>query len=467
MVKTWEAGLITLSLGVAASIIFYVYYSSGQPKIQVPSQPETAPAKSNKKKKKKKTKNKQKTIPKEEELDRIVAEINGTATPIAAVGPKDVEKTENSNKEPTKPKEKQISSKISKKLEEEIRAAVNVSLASIHETGIANGSREEKVLNCLEQIEDPTTLGPELRFLIAQWCHTVYCTLTAQSSVQNLLRLSLVKTYLLPAWETLEAERCSLTGEEKVRFLALKLDIACRLHQPEKMIQAYHAAVSSMSDSIPSEDKLVLYASAAIMGRPDEVKRIGKQLAAKELEMLHTASMRESSMIDYGALYHLSVRLAEVGRGLGFEVKYEWKAYRVIRAVYRLRKGAGVAPLRPGVGEEWTEQECSENVQLIRTGAIAHYLNPGPVKIPITGFGGPNEMVLFGYVDVTDGTEQVRHTDFYTLKRSSKNKNLWTGKELVTMHALTGPRAGSKVAEGILDVEFTTEPDPDASWKLL
>ncbi|GJQ11319.1 hypothetical protein GpartN1_g3110.t1 [Galdieria partita] len=473
--RNWEAGVIALSISIAASIALYVYYSR-QTAFEKPAQSEEVPAKTQKKKKKRKGKNKHKVIHGEdEELDRIIAEINGSSTLPGTDDLRANQTPKGTLNEDLQDKNEERKSKIQvNKFEEDLRAAVNVSLTSIHDTGVANGPREERVLASLNQIVDPCSLDTSTRFLIAQWCHTVYCTLTTQSSVQELsaeeverLRASLEKTYLQPAWNILKANNDSLSAEDKTRFLALQLEISCRLHDPELMIQSYNAAIAAMSDSSSPQDKLVLYASAAIIGNPEEVKRVGRQLASKELEILHTASMRESSMIDYGALYHLSVRLAEVGKSLGFEVKYEWKAYKVSKAFYRLRKGAGVAPLRPGVGEEWTEQERNEDAQLIRTGAIAHYVNPGPVKIPITGFGGRHEMVLFGYVDVTDGTEQVRHTDFYTLKRNSKDASLWVGKELVTMHALTGSRAGSKVAEGILDVQLYMQPDPDASWKVL
>ncbi|EME29563.1 uncharacterized protein Gasu_30020 [Galdieria sulphuraria] len=473
--RNWEAGVIALSIGVAASIALYLYYSR-QLTIEKPVKSEEVPTKSQKKKKKRKQKNKHKVNHNEdEELDRIIAEINGSSTL-----PETDKLRANLTPESTSNEELQdkVNSRKSKtqanKFEEDLRAAVNVSLASVHDTGVANGPREERVLASLNQITDWHLLDAATRFLIAQWCHTVYCTLTTQSSVQEMsaeevesFRTSLEKTYLQPAWDILNTKNNSLNAEDRTRFAALQLEISCRLHSPELMIQAYNAAIGAMSDSVSPQDRLVLYASAAIIGNPEEVKRVGKQLASKELEILHTASMRESSMIDYGALYHLSVRLAEVGKNLGFEIKYEWKAYKVTKAIYRLRKGAGVAPLRPGVGEEWNEQERNEDAQLIRTGAIVHYVNPGPVKIPITGFGGRHEMVLFGYVDVTDGTEQVRHTDFYTLKRSSKDSSLWVGKELVTMHALTGARAGSKVAEGILDVQLYMQPDPEASWKVL
>ncbi|KAK4524321.1 hypothetical protein GAYE_SCF03G2220 [Galdieria yellowstonensis] len=472
--RNWEAGIIALSISVAASIAVFLYYSK-QTSFEKPPEPEQVPVKTQKKKKKKKGKNKHKVNHEEDkELDRIIAEINGTSTSPASNATQNLKSTGTSNQGFQDKLDSQESKSRTNRVEEDLRAAINVSLTSIHDTGVANGPREEKVLTTLNQIGDKHLLDSSTRFLIAQWCHTVYCTLTTQSSVQEMsaeevegFRESLVKTYLQPAWDILNSSKDGLSAEDNARFLALQLEVSCRLHDPDLMIQAYNAALGAMSNSSSAQDKLVLYASAAIIGNPEEVKRVGKQLASKELEILHTASMRESSMIDYGALYHLSVRLAEVGKNLGFEIRYEWKAYKVTKALYRLRKGAGVAPLRPEVGEEWTEQERNEDAQLIRTGAIAHYVNPGPVKIPITGFGGRHEMVLFGYVDVTDGTEQVRHTDFYTLKRSSKDSSLWVGKELVTMHALTGSRAGSKVAEGILDVQFYTQPAPEASWKVL
>lgn len=382
--RNWEAGAIALSIGVVASIAFYIYFSR-QTTLEKPTAAKevtAVTAKPQKKKKKRKGKSKHKANQAEdEELNRIIAQINGTSTSPRTDDIRANQKAESSAEEKLYVSSESVKSETKvKKFEEDLRASINVSLTSIHDTGIANGPREERVLTSLNQIDDVHSLDWTTRFLIAQWCHTVYCTLTTQSSVQEMsaeeiesLRASLVKSYLQPAWDMLDVNSNRLSAEDNTRFRSLQLEISCRLHNPQLMMEAYNAANVALSNSGSSQDKLVLYASAAIIGNPEEVKRVGKQLAAKELEILHTASIRESSMIDYGALYHLSVRLAEVGKNLGFEIKYEWKAYKVMKAMYRLRKGAGIAPLRPGVGEEWTEQERNEDAHLIRTGLIYNF----------------------------------------------------------------------------------------------
>ncbi|KAK4530150.1 hypothetical protein CCYA_CCYA03G1007 [Cyanidiococcus yangmingshanensis] len=417
--------------------------------------------------------------------------------------------------------------------EADLAAQLDASLRNIQETGNADTTRERKLLKKLQSIESYEQLSAPCRFVIAQWCHTVFCTRTAAQynpasgkiSLEQamLVREELKKTYLESAWSLLEmggfdelaaeaanvsdAETRQLIRESVARSAALKLDIACRMHDAEKMHNAYNDAVlQAEKDGKPIDvnDRLVLLASAALTGRCDEVVRLGGGVGRQELEVLHSAALKDPSMIDYGALYLLSLKIVEEHHRLekesrdaskspaetqaaststiGFVPGLAWEAYTVRTTRFRLQSkespssksgSAGLAnpvPLRPGVvADKWTEQKPHAGVNLIRTGALVHYINPGAVPIPVSGFGTEKEIRLFGYIDVQDqdSKEQMRHMELFRLIQDNTNPNLWRGTETTTLFCVSGKRKGQTLATSILDVEFEMEPDRAAIWRVL
>jgi hypothetical protein len=420
--------------------------------------------------------------------------------------------------------------------ESELAGQLDASLRNIQETGNADTARERKLLKKLQSIESYEVLSAPCRFVIAQWCHTVFCTRTAAQynpssgkiSLEQALQVreELKKTYLESAWSLLEmggfdelaaeaatvsdAETRQLIRESVARSAALKLDIACRMHDPEKMRTAYNDAVRQAEKdgkSMDVNDRLVLLASAALTGRCDEVVRLGGGVGRHELEVLHSAALKDPSMIDYGALYLLSLKIVEeqhrlekeahdankspaVGQensstaSLGFVPGLAWEAYTVRKTRFRLQSkeaspsrsvvttssSSNTAPLRPGVvADKWTEQKPHAGVNLIRTGALVHYINPGAVPIPISGFGTDKEIRLFGYIDVQDqeSKEQMRHMELFRLVQDAERADIWRGTETTTLFCVSGKRKGHTLATSVLDVEFEMEPDKTAIWRVL
>jgi hypothetical protein len=417
--------------------------------------------------------------------------------------------------------------------EADLAAQLDASLRNIQDTGNADTARERKLLKKLQSIESYEQLSAPCRFVIAQWCHTVFCTRTAAQynpasgkiSLEQalLVREELKKTYLESAWSLLEmggfdelaaeaanvsdAETRQLIRESVARSAALKLDIACRMHDAEKMHTAYNDAVRQAEKegkSMDVNDRLVLLASAALTGRCDEVVRLGGGVGRQELEILHAAALKDPSMIDYGALYLLSLKIVEEYHRLekesreadkapaesqrspptsaGFIPGLAWEAYTVRTTRFRLQAKESSSPklsrspqvnpvpLRPGVvADKWTEQKPHAGVNLIRTGALVHYINPGSVPIPVSGFGTETEIRLFGYIDVQDqeSKEQMRHMELFRLVQDDANKDLWRGTETTTLFCVSGKRKGQTLATSMLDVEFEMEPDRTAIWRVL
>lgn len=85
------------------------------------------------------------------------------------------------------------------------------------------------------------------------------------------LRENLAETYLDMAWIVLTADLQKLDQTEKTIACALKLDIACRLHDPVKMRSAYEEAVVTTGKQMSTESRLVLLASACLLGDTHEV----------------------------------------------------------------------------------------------------------------------------------------------------------------------------------------------------
>ncbi|KAK4536328.1 hypothetical protein CDCA_CDCA08G2353 [Cyanidium caldarium] len=424
--------------------------------------------------------------------------------------------------------------------EAELASQLDASLRNIQDTGNADTPRERKLLKRLQSIPSYENLSAPCRFVIAQWCHTVFCTRTAAQynpasgaiSLEQALevRRELKKTYLESAWSLLEmggfeemaaesahvtdAETRQVIQESVSRSAALKLDVACRMHDAELMSRAYDDALRQADKSgkpLDANDKLVLLASAALTGRCDEVVRLGGGVGRAELDVLHTAALKDPTMVDYGALYLLSLKIVEEQHRLekeyrqrqeaaaeevhpedvprGFTPGLAWEAYTVRNTRFRLRPKAETSsdkaatsapsspssssqpvPLRPGVTtDKWTEQKPHAGVNLIRTGALVHYINPGAVPIPISGFGTENEVRLFGYVDVQDqeNKEQMRHMDMFKLVRDADHPTMWRGTETTTLFCVSGRRKGHTLATSVLEVEFEMETDRSAIWQVL
>jgi len=346
---------------------------------------------------------------------------------------------------------------------------------------ITNGksiSRRDEVglLRMLRRCPNIMEAAVEMRMLVAQYCTGMFSMRMINPENQNLtmnaledLRGHLTKTYLISAWEILSrAPSEGLEGQNRSKWFSLKLDVACRLHDTKKMLDAYEEAKREVTDQ--HQDRLVLLASAALVGRWDEVRKLGTELAPSgELDILHAASLKDPSLVDYSSLFLLSAHVAgpdgddSVFKGMDYHL---WKAFEMKSARFRLPLGSNAVPLRPDlVPGSWISQRPFAGVPLLRTGAVAHMVNPGPVPLPLSGFAGKDEMCMLGYFDVEQGGEQVRFTEFFTLKRDQHREDYWVGKELSTMVAVAGPKAGENLVEAMIDVEFEFVEDTSSIWK--
>eukprot|EP00188_Purpureofilum_apyrenoidigerum_P005242 Plantae.Rhodophyta-Purpureofilum_apyrenoidigerum.ctg6659.p1 GENE.Plantae.Rhodophyta-Purpureofilum_apyrenoidigerum.ctg6659~~Plantae.Rhodophyta-Purpureofilum_apyrenoidigerum.ctg6659.p1 ORF type:complete len:425 (-),score=89.09 Plantae.Rhodophyta-Purpureofilum_apyrenoidigerum.ctg6659:2080-3354(-) len=359
---------------------------------------------------------------------------------------------------------------------EQLEELLTTTLMDMQETRSLDRNTEEEVLRTVEPVVKSGSVAPQARVLIAQYCHMLFSLRMSAEQTSLLkpweikeLREKLASTYLNMAWTVLSSDLSSLEASEKSMTCALKLDIACRLHDPEKMQTAYDEAVKTNGEFLSTESRLVLLASACLLGNTNEIKRLGGGLQLAELDALHNAAIRDNSIIDYAALYGLSDQDTEAGNDgpvQALNVTHLWSAYEVISVNFLCPEGTS-APLRPDLKPgTWSRVEPPKALHLIRTGAAVSYVNPGVLPIPLSGFAGEKGLVLAGYFDLDQGDDILRVSSFITLQKDPKRPSMYVGKELETVYCISGQNVGSKQEEVSLDIEMEMEVDDNVLYKI-
>mmetsp|Transcript_9104 Transcript_9104/g.27394 ORF Transcript_9104/g.27394 Transcript_9104/m.27394 type:complete len:425 (-) Transcript_9104:142-1416(-) len=359
---------------------------------------------------------------------------------------------------------------------EQLEELLTGTLMDMQETRSLDRNTEEEVLRTVEPVVKAGTVAPQARVLIAQYCHMLFSLRMSADQTSSLkpweikeLREKLAMTYLNMAWNVLNADLSSLETSERSMTCALKLDIACRLHDPDKMQEAYDEAVRTNGKNLSTESRLVLLASACLLGDTKEIKRLGGGLQLAELDALHNAAIRDNSIIDYAALYGLSEQDADAGEDgpvQSLNISHLWSAYEVISVNFLCPEGTS-APLRPDLKPgTWSRVEPPKALHLIRTGAAVSYVNPGVLPIPLSGFAGDKGLVLAGYFDLDQGDDVLRVSSFVTLQKDPQRPSMYVGKELETVYCISGQNAGMKQEEVSLDIEMEMEVDDNVLYKI-
>ncbi|KAA8498312.1 hypothetical protein FVE85_5897 [Porphyridium purpureum] len=292
-------------------------------------------------------------------------------------------------------------------------------------------------------------------------------------------------TYLESAWDILDklnngkSQSLELLEDDDMRgkLCATQLDVAFMLQDEVKIHTLYDKATKPLFASIRQASKttiMMALVTAASCGVPENVVRFGKLLKNGELEGVHAGALEDPTRVDYAALHSLANQLRGPGASspsvlpeLGKDL--EWKAYRVLSARFRASSAemAAGAILRPNlVPNKLTDMSLQPGTCLLRSGAVVHLVNPGPIPLPLSGFASGPDALLFGYVDIAQTQEVLRVTNSLTMKRAPSGK-VWVGKELCSMVAIAGPRAGHKLCTVVLDVELRVEEDPSSLWRTL
>mmetsp|Transcript_3119 Transcript_3119/g.5486 ORF Transcript_3119/g.5486 Transcript_3119/m.5486 type:complete len:445 (-) Transcript_3119:1091-2425(-) len=296
---------------------------------------------------------------------------------------------------------------------------------------------------------------------------------------------SLKSTYLESAWDVLsklnaEPPKELYEGDDMIsKLYSTQLDIAFMLQDVQKIHEWYEKAYASLSrrlDKADSREILMALLAAASCGRVDQVASLGERLTGNELDGIHAGALEDPGRVDFSSIYTLALQLNAGGASvkqtwpqIGKELA--WKAYTVKKARFQAQNPAAVdaAILRPQVkAGKYTDYAAPEGSHFVRSGSVIHFVNPGPVPLPMSGFGSDDDSLLFGYFDIVQGKEAIRVTNFLTLKRDAASKiGRWIGKELCSMIAIAGPRAGSRLSTVLLDAELYLIEDPSASYKCL
>ena len=229
----------------------------------------------------------------------------------------------------------------------------------------------------------------------------------------------------------------------RLAVVSLALEIAARRQDPVSMGKA--ATYASKLTNLSPRDKAFALMDATHGGAWAEAIRWARELdGSKVFRAFHQAALGDPEIFDYSVLLDLAAPKAGLPSLAAPLERREVKNLRL-----RLKSAQGPEPqtkaLQAAFGGAW-QSSGPLATPLLRLGAGAHWLKPGPRPIPLAGAATTEGYELRGYLDLPTGGQR---TEALSLWQDPARPGTWTGR-------LT---AAQPTAEGPLTAVFEAECD--------
>ncbi len=299
---------------------------------------------------------------------------------------------------------------------------------------------------------DPAREPEKARYAAASW-------LWATSLIRGLdhpvdgtyLKAARGQAELQKAWTLLETVGGDLTRPRN----AMRLEIAWRLLDPDRMKQAY-ATVAAQPTLNPRE-LIHCFFVAAHLGEWEAMKRHAQAIVAQggKLENLHANAEDTPAMFDYESL----LKAVEAGRPDRDTGSLAARSFQISKARVKIRRISGHDKTLLKESESWPRDWVTKpdpTAPLLQVGAAAHWVE-GPGLPPVSGFMQKDRIYLVGYkIAQGDAPEAGRQDQAWDMRPDSGASGRWHGLNTLTIwRAGVDPKAGPA-----LQVTF------DAEWDL-
>lgn len=299
---------------------------------------------------------------------------------------------------------------------------------------------------------DPAKEPEKARYAAASW-------LWATSLIRGLdhpvdgtyLKAARGQVELQKAWTLLETVGGDLTRPRN----AMRLEIAWRLLDPDRMKQAY--ATVAAQPALNPRELIHCFFVAAHLGEWEAMKRHAQAIVAQggKLENLHANAEDTPAMFDYESL----LKAVEAGRPDRDSGPLAARSFQISRTRVKIRHISGHDKTLLKESESWPRDWVTKpapTAPLLQVGAGAHWAE-GPGLPPMSGFMQKDRIYLVGYkIAQGDAPEAGRQDQAWDMRPDTGASGRWHGlNTLMIWRAGVDPKAGPA-----LQVTF------DAEWDL-
>ena len=237
---------------------------------------------------------------------------------------------------PTQPIDDASSGSLITVDEQQLIRLFHLSLQTLQTTGKVEGELEQALYRHLQSTahpspsSSPSSTHAALQFVAVQWL-LLHCTLQLNSALSaeqhDQLQSAMLQTHMPLCWALLSsiqsepAPSSSLTADETHTAIShsalnlLRLDVAQRLHDPQRMAVVFDTVWSEKAGGQPwtVEEAVVLCTAAPHLGRYEEmlqladlIQQVGPTGTADAMQMFHHSAQQRRDIVDYQVVRELA-----------------------------------------------------------------------------------------------------------------------------------------------------------------
>lgn len=326
--------------------------------------------------------------------------------------------------------------------DEVLRRKIIESLGSLQTTANTRGSLEQQVLKYIRSL-DAEDYSIETRFAGANWI-VIYATIalltaTSQEQVQEILNHQ--NSDMRSAWKMLDFNESRLKQvQDRERAKMLKLDIAQRLKDLDKIVPLFEDMLTICETTTSNEHIVVCFTIAPLLGRWADFIKLGKKLAinGQSLHDFHQATTQRADLPDYEVLYELAKEEVKNVESMSLE-NVAWKAYDMEQCQIRFDKVESVDETQKKEIEDnfaqqqgWQALQVSPQSKVIRSGGMLQTIGISSVPLAMVGPGREDRVLLEGYAELEHPSlgGKVMQRERYELYPGEDD--FWSGKYVVS-----------------------------------
>lgn len=232
----------------------------------------------------------------------------------------------------------------------------------------------------------------------------------------------------------------------------IRLEVAWRLRDPAGMATAL--APFRERKTLEAREALHAFMAAAHAGEWPLFLKLGEELeAAGQMERLRALAATDWTLADYpGLLKQMRAQVPGPGGKEAAELRVKSMGLRL--KGFRTEDAALAEKLKSGGG--WSESGPVA-VPLLRVGAVAHWLKPGTVALPLVGTMDGQSLRLEGSADLPLASGTAWRKETYALKPAADAPGRWIGTLEVVQQALEGAVPAAQVFTLSFEVRIDLE----------
>lgn len=341
--------------------------------------------------------------------------------------------------------------------EEELCQQIQQTLEQMANSDL-NSAKFTSVFNYIQNMpyEDYTA---KTRILSVQWLvlyHTVKAV-QVKSKEQAKAALAAQNKSMNYCWELLNMEG---SDQEKPAIEMLKMDVAQRLKDPQKLIPIFDQILSRGND-LGQEELMVLFTMAPQLGKWRIMRQIGDKLIRQfgSLDDFHMMALRRPDIPDYEVLFNLAAE----EHATPDPDELAWQTLQIKQLRIRLRdvrcadeaKAQKVRKAFDPDGRGAWKDIPVENHIIERVGAFAQMLSLSSVPVPMAGPALNDKMKVMGYATLSAPQGgRVKQTETYTL---NKNNDMWVGEYTLVQEKVGDSNLDLPTVRIMFDMEMSAE----------